>query len=338
MSPADEACAARRAAGIFVLTGRRGLLEVRGADRVRFLQGQLSNDVAGLAPGGPRSGCYALALTPQGRIVADAHVLAREDAIWLETDAARTTALRERLARYVIADDVSLEDRSAAFARFGIEGPRAEALVAEAAGGPVALAPEAWVPLRVAGRALVAAAFGWSGERAVQLFAAAADAAAVEAALRSAASRHGGVWGSPEALEILRIEAGVPGAGAELGEQALPAELGLLERAVSFTKGCYTGQEVVARMHSRGRVGHLLVGIALDAEGALPGPGAPIVAGAARVGELTSATCSPHVGPIGLGFVRSGHHAAGTPLVVAGRGARVAPLPFVRRAAGASPA
>ena len=113
---------------------------------------------------------------------------------------------------------------------------------------------------------MVIAAFGWSGEAARQIFAPAERAEAIDAALRAAAAAHGAVVASAAALEVLRVEAGVPRFGAELGEHALPAELRLESRAISFTKGCYTGQEVVARMQSRGRVGHLLVGVAIDGD------------------------------------------------------------------------
>jgi folate-binding Fe-S cluster repair protein YgfZ len=111
----------------------------------------------------------------------------------------------------------------------------------------------------------------------------------------------------------------------------LPAEARLVDTAVSFTKGCYTGQEVVARMHSRGRVGHLLVGVRLepDAEAALPIRGAALVHEGAPVGAVTSAACSPTAGPVALGFVRAGHAEPGTLLRVDGRSGRVVELPFV---------
>src|SRR5690606_11568158 len=143
----------------------RALLVVRGADRTRFLQGQITNDVAGLDPAGPRSGCRALLLTPQGRIVAELHVIARPDAYWLETDAATAEAARARLARYVIADDVAIDDASAAWARFGVEGPRAGEVVAGSADGPLPeLVPDGAGPVRIAGADVLVAAFGWSGE------------------------------------------------------------------------------------------------------------------------------------------------------------------------------
>jgi len=326
MSVDDEVRAARRSAALFRLA-ERGLVEVRGADRVRFLQGQLTADVASLDAAGPRSGCYALALTPQGRIVVDLHVIARSDSIWLETAAASVPAALARLGKYVIADDVELADCSAQRARFGIEGPRASELLAVAADSCPELPPDSAAALRIAGSEVLGAAFGWSGERAFQLFVPRTDESRVAAALDAAAAACGAARAGAEALEVLRVEAGIPAAGRELGPDVLPAEARLLERAVSFSKGCYTGQEVVARMESRGRVGHLLVGLAF--EGALPAPGASLHAGGSRVGAVTSAARSPSAGAIGLGFVRRGHETPGTPLGVDTALARVVALPFV---------
>jgi len=327
MSVEEEVLAVRRTAGIFRLSSRT-LLEVRGSDRVRFLQGQLSNDVVKLDASGADAACYALALTREGRVVADFHVIARPDAFWLETDAAAAPAAIARLEKFVIADDVQIADRSAAFARFAVEGPRAPELLAAAAGAALQAASQGAVVAQIGGVEVVVVAWGWSGEAAFQIFVASEQAAAVEVALQAVGDTCGAVVASEAALEVLRIEAGEPRYGAELGEHTLPAELRLVERAISFTKGCYTGQEVVARMQSRGRVGHLLVGIALEGD-ALPAPGAAIASGGTRVGEVTSVARSPSAGAIALGFVRRGFEELGTALEVDGRRARVVALPFV---------
>ena len=124
--------------------------------------------------------------------------------------------------------------------------------------------------------------------------------------------------------------------GAELGPDALPAELHLVERAVSFTKGCFTGQEVVTRMHSRGRVGHLLVGIALGERATLPAVGAAVELGGARVGELTSVARSPEAGAIALAVVRKGSESRVRKLAIEGR-ERARRQPAVRRDSGDVP-
>jgi len=320
----EQARATRRAAGLFHLP-ERGLLRVAGGDRVRWLDGMLSNDVTTLVPGPAASGCYAALLTRQGRIVADFHVLLREEAFWLETARTAVETAQETLERFIIADDVALADASADWQRLGLEGPRAPEILDSAVGGALSLAPHACAAASLAGVSVVVAAFGWSGEPARQLFVPAGDAGRVAEALLATGGPHGLVEGGHEALEILRVEAGVPAFGSELDEEVLPAEA-RLESAVSHTKGCYTGQEVVARMHSRGRVGHLLVG--LRAPDAVPAVGAEVRVGDRRVGEVTSACRSPAAGPIALAYVRSQHAEPGTRVEVDGAFAEVAALPF----------
>jgi folate-binding protein YgfZ len=324
LSTLEAVAAVHRGAGWARLPDR-ALLEVRGSDRLRFLQGQLTNDVAALDPATGRAACYALALTREGRIVADCHVVARPAATWLETAAASAPALCERLARYVIADDVAIADRSADFAHFDLVGPRADALASRAAGSAVVLAEGGVAEVSIGGAAALAARFGPGP--AIRLIAAQADAAALGAALEAAAAALGAAAVDAAVLEALRVEAGRPRAGAEIGPDTLPAELRLVERAVSFTKGCYTGQEIVARMASRDRVGHLLIGVRFDAD-AQPDVPTPIRVGDAVVGELTSAARSPLAGAIGLGIVRKAAAAPGTRVEAGGCAGVVVELPF----------
>jgi len=315
---ARELRAVREGAGLFRLPGR-GVLEVGGGDRVRWLDGMISADVKSLAPG---DGAPALLLTRQGRIVADLHVLAREDVFWLELEASALPAVREQLSRYVVADDVTLTDRRDDPARLALEGPRAAALLAAAGADPSGLAPHAWRELRIAGAAVAAAAYGFTGLTGFQLFAPAAAADAVASALLAA----GFDLASADTLECLRIAAGMPWFGRELDESVLPAEA-RLEAAISTTKGCYTGQEVVTRMRSRGRVGHLLVGLRFEGE-ALPARGAPIEGETGPIGQVTSSVLSPEAGAIGLGFVRAEDATPGASVRVAGAPARIAALPL----------
>ena len=326
MSASEQALACRRGAGLFHL-GARGLLVVEGGDRVRWLNGMLTNDVARLAAGRERSGCYALLLTRIGRIVADLHVLLRGDAFWLEAEAEAVAPVLATLGKFIIADDVRLSEISPAWERFALEGPAASAVFAAAACEAPGLAPHAVDSFEIGGTTVLTGAWGVSGEDALQLFVPAGRSAAVTEALRRAGASHSLLEADAETLEILRIEAGTPRFGRELSLEVLPAEAGL-ERAISTTKGCYTGQEVVARMATRGEASHVLVGLALEGE-SVPAPGAAVSAGGVRVGELTSAARSASAGVIALGYVRRAHAAPGTTLLVEGRGARVAPLPFV---------
>ena len=238
----------------------RGVLEVTGADRVRWLDGMLTNDVRSLAAGGPRSGCHALALTREGRIVAEVHVLARAEALLLETERAAIGELSLHLARFVVADDVTLRDASGDWERLALEGPGAPATLAAALGGPLELAPDAAAEMALAGTRVLAAAYSLSGLGGRQLFVPGGAGPGVRAALLAAGRALGLAEATAEELEVLRVEQGVPRQGRELTPEVLPAEA-RMERAVSETKGCFTGQEVVTRMRTRGRVSHLLVGL-----------------------------------------------------------------------------
>lgn len=312
----------------------RGVIEVTGRDAPRWLDGMVSNDITRLSPGGPNTGCYALLLTPKGRIVADLHVLARDGCYWLETARDAVEDVIARLRRYIVADDVELRDRSGDFARLGVEGARGAALLEAAAAAPLEPPlPDSWCSLEIAGTEVVAARFGWSGEDAYQLFVPAANLAAVDEALRApspseAAAGHSlAAPNSLAALEVLRIEAGVPLLGPELHEEIFPDEA-RLDLAISRKKGCYTGQEIVARLYSRGAVNHLLVGLAFESE-TPPAPATLLLHSGRRTGEITSACTSPSAGAIGLGYVRREQAEPGTVLEAGSVRARVVPLPIV---------
>jgi folate-binding protein YgfZ len=325
VSAVEQAAAVRRTAGLFRLS-RRGLLSVEGKDRLRWLDGMITNDVAALEAGSQHSGCYAALLTRKGRIVADLHVLLRPAAYWLETSAEAVEPVRATLERFIVADDVVLRDASAELERLALEGPAAPAILEGALGAPLALAPEACAEVELDGVKLLVAAFGWSGAAGYQLLAPAGTADAITASLERVGAAHGLLRAGEEALEILRIEAGIPRLGSELDEDVLPAEA-RLERAISTTKGCYTGQEIVARLASRGQVNHLLVG--LRCAGERPPPvGAELHAEGRRVGEVTSACLSPAAGVIALGYLRRPLAAPGTRVELEGGEALVSELPF----------
>jgi folate-binding protein YgfZ len=318
-----EVVAARRGVSVFTLEGDafgRGVVEVTGGDASRWLDGMVTNDIAAISRAegaGDRAenGCYAALLTPKGRIVSDLHILAREDGYWLETSAFAVADLMARLDKYIVADDVELADRSAEFARLAVEGPGATRLLAGVSGlepvdnGGLEAVPEgSWTVGSIAETEVEMARFGFTGEDAWQLFVPPAARPAVLVALADAGARRA----SMQALEILRVEAGVPRLGPELNEEVFPDEA-RLEAAISRTKGCYKGQEIVARLYSRGAVNHLLVGLRFDG-GRIPALGATLFCGAKKSGQVTSAAWSPTAGPIGLGYVRREHAEAGTEL------------------------
>ena len=321
---AGELRALREGAGLLELPGR-GVLEVRGSERVRWLDGMLSQDVRAVAARGVGAGGYALALTQKGRIVADVHLLVHEECIWLELERAAIPALTAHLERYIIADDVELRDVSAELTRFALEGPRAAQAV-ETLLETSPEEPEGFVPVQPGGLQAWLATWGLLGPSGRQLFASSSSAQELRETLLDAGAEVGLVPVREEAFHLRRIEVGIPWLGRELDESVLPAEA-RLERAVSTTKACYTGQEVVARLRSRNRRNHLLVGLRFEEPA--PEPGAGLQAEGRRAGEVTSVARPPSGEPIGLGFVRAELAEPGVTLSLqGGRAARVCAIPL----------
>ncbi len=289
----------------------RGKLLVWGADAAEYLQGQLTNDVEALEPG---DGQYAALLDRKGHMQADMRVLrpAAEE-IWVDTEPEALAAARRHLEMYSIGREVTVEDVGAERAVLSLVGPRSVEVA-----GTAALPEYSCEATTVAGVECLAA-----GTRdGIDLIVAAAEAERLRGALREA----GAVEVSPAAIEIVRIEAGVPRFGAEMGTATMPAEAGIVEQAVSFTKGCYIGQETVARLHYKGKPNRHLRGLRLSAPAA---PGAALRLGEKEVGRLGGAAVSPALGPIGLAILRR-EAEPGAELAVGEDGvtARVVDLPF----------
>jgi len=315
----------RERAALFDMGEQRGLIEVCGDDRVRWLDGMISGDVERLESSGSGAGCYAVLLTNRGAIVADLHVAKIGETFLLESTRSEIPRIVEALDRLIIADDVTLADRSGAHVVLGLEGCTASAILRGALDGD-APAEDAWVESTLGGASVLVGAFGWSGEDAFQIRLDSEDRPAVEAALDAAAGE-ALARGEHEDLEVLRVEAGVPALGLELDEEVLPPEA-RLERAIATDKGCYVGQEIVARLRSRGQVNHLLVGLDLDGTD-VPEVGVELTADGRKTGELTSVAVSPASGPIALGYVRREHAEPGTAVAYDGGRAEVVALPFV---------
>jgi folate-binding protein YgfZ len=264
----------------------RGKLLVSGPDAAEYLQGQLTSDVEALEPG---QGQYAALLDRKGHMQSDMRVLRpSEEEILLDTEPLALGAVLRHLTMYSIGREVEVTDVSGERAILSLIGPRA----VEVAGAP-ALPENACEIVSVGGVECLAA--GTRGG--VDLIAAAADGERLREALLEA----GAVEVSPAAGEILRIESGTPRFGAEMGAETMPAEAGIVEDAVSFTKGCYIGQETVARLHYKGRPNRHLRGLRLSSPAE---PGSPLRLGEKEVGRLGSAAVSPALGPIGLAILR----------------------------------
>jgi folate-binding protein YgfZ len=264
----------------------RGVLRVSGPDGAEYLQGQLTSDVESLAPG---DGQYAALLDRKGHMQTDLRVLRRAaEEILLETEPEGRAAALRHLQMYSIGREVTVTDVSEESAVLSLVGPRSVEIA-----GTAALPEYCCEAASLAGVECLAV-----GTRdGIDLIAPAAERERVTGALCEA----GAVPVSPQAAEIVRVEAGVPRFGAEMGTATMPAEAGIVEQAVSFTKGCYIGQETVARLHYKGRPNRHLRGLRLSAPAA---PGAAVCLGEKEVGTLGSAVVSPALGPVGLAILR----------------------------------
>ncbi|MCS6953489.1 MAG: glycine cleavage T C-terminal barrel domain-containing protein [Bryobacterales bacterium] len=304
--------ALREGAAWLDLSGR-GKILIRGADRARLLHALCTNHVQQLAPG---QGCYAFFLNAQGHILADAIVLCFEDHFLLDTEPETASKLQAHIDRYIIADDVTLEDATSALATLALEGPRAGAILASL-GAPAPA--EAFGHARW-NTALVVRASATGGEG-FRLIAPATEKPALVAALEGA----GALFAGPAEAFIVRLEHGKPRYGDDITEQHLPQETQQWH-AVHFNKGCYLGQEIVERIRSRGHVNRVLVQLEIDGAD-VPDRGTSVSAGGALVGQITSAAFSPALGKaVALAYVRTAHAAAGSLLDCEGRTARVAAL------------
>jgi folate-binding protein YgfZ len=289
----------------------RGVLFVSGPDAAEYLQGQLTNDVEALEPG---DGQYAALLDRKGHMQADMRVLRpAPEEIWVDTEAVALAAARRHLEMYSIGRDVKVADVSEERAVLSLIGPRAVEIA-----GTAALPENACEKTDIAGVECLAAGTATG----IDLIVAGTDAERLRGALFEA----GAVEVSPEAAEILRVESGTPRFGAEMGTTTMPAEAGIVEDAVSFTKGCYIGQETVARLHYKGRPNRHLRGLRLSAATA---PGAALRLGEKEVGQLGGSVVSPAFGAIGLAILRR-EAEPGAKLAVGEDGvtAEVVDLPF----------
>ena len=303
----------------------RGRILMRDRDRAALLHRLSTNHVEGLAPG---QGADTVLTTPIGRIIDLLGVYALDEALLLVTSPGRGPAIVSHLRKNIFFNDkVKLEDASAALGQLALYGPRAGALLAarglpgaELPAGGIAVARWGAQPLYVAGGRPIGGAGRWLIAPPEALEDLAAELRADGAAPLDEATH-----------EVLRVEAGHPAYGRELSQEYIPLETGLWD-AVSFNKGCYVGQEIIARMESRGRLAKRLRGLRFAAPPALPAeaaaPLAKLDAGGKEAGDLTSVAESPRHGLIGLAYVRTAYAEPGTRLLAAGAEAEVVALPF----------
>jgi folate-binding protein YgfZ len=307
----------------------RGKLALTGAGAVEFLNGQVTNELVGLKPG---EGCYAAFLTHKGKMLGDLRILAAGDdpseelgELLLDTERGALQALFDMIRRFKVGYDVELHKRTLESSLLSLVGPDADIVVAktfalgENQGKDQLPAREHSHLLAHLGQTPVRLIRTDSGIDA--LF----EASALETT-RDALEAAGAISVSEAAAEIVRVEHGRPRYGIDLDESTIPQEAGLNERAVSFTKGCYVGQETVARLYYKGKPNRHLRGLRLSEP---TEPGAPLALGERSVGSLGSSVVSPRLGPIGLALVRREAEPGATVFVGAqGTEAVVEELPF----------
>ncbi len=333
----------RESAAWFDLSAR-GKIRVTGEDRVRLLHAMTTNHIQQLTPG---TGCYAFFLSAQGRILGDANILCFADSFLLDTEPETREKLYQHLDKYIIADDVVLEDITERVATVGVEGPKA-AEVLSSIGAPL---PEAWWSWADWGARRISKV-SRTGQRGWWIFASPSDIGETIREIQEA----GAVEAEPAAVHTVRLENGVPRYGEDVTEANLPQETQLLH-AIHFNKGCYIGQEIVERVRSRGHVNRLLVPLLIEAGGdsqpipkagiggsprfpaefaagdsqPIPKPGIggsppiPVLAGGSEAGALTSAAWSPALGKVAaLAYLRAEFVRAKPALTVAGSAAQIA--------------
>ena len=272
----------------------RAILGVSGQDRTTWLQGLVTNDVVSL-PSGERR--YAAYLTPQGRMITDAYLVALPDRLLLEVPAPLAASLRGRLDGLIFAEDVQVVDESARMAVWGVYGPDASAVRSAGPSGPAFRDPSFGVPGVI-----------FYLDRSQPMPATLAALPQVDL----------------ESLDVVRIEAGTPRFLIDMTDDTIPLEAGIEDRAISFTKGCYVGQEVIVRVTTRGggRVAKRLVRLRIEAGARSPEPSAlgsaKIFSGDRDIGRVTSAAFSPDQNRVvALGYVHRDFVDPGTDVTVA---------------------
>jgi folate-binding protein YgfZ len=302
-----------------------GRILLTGADRRSYLQGLLTNDIDALTAG---TGCYAALLTAQGRMIADMRVLELGDAVLLDVAPHVTETVRAHLERFVFSEDVQVRDVTRDRAEVGVYGPGASSLVSRVTNAGLDHLPSfGSTQATFDGSPLVVV---HSDEAGVDGYDVILDRAAADA-LTTALIAGGAVLVNRQEAEAVRIEAGRPRFGQDMNEDTIPLEAGIEERAISRTKGCYVGQEVIIRVLDRGhgRVARRLVGLSLSPEAAVPAPGTVIGSGEREIGRVTSAVRSPALGrPIALGYVHRDFVFPGTRVAVGSTPAVVVATPF----------
>ena len=305
----SEGYTALRSGAALLDLSARGRIVARGRDRARLLHNLTSNEVKNLAPGAAR---YAFLLSPQGRIQADLYLLSFPEHFLIDVEPELREKAPAHIKRYIIADQVELEDVTASTSCIGIEGPAAAATLAQI-GAPV---PENYMHAAWAEHTL--AGITETGQPGARIYCAAGQAERIMAKLEAAGAKRA----SLDDARIVRIENGKPRYGDDIFDKTLPQETQQMH-AVSFTKGCYLGQEIVERIRAQGHVNKKLVRLQIVGTD-VPAAGAKPQANGADVGDITTAVYSPTLNKVAaMAYLRTQFTEPGTEVLVDGRQALV---------------
>lgn len=292
----------RNAAGL-IDQSFRGKLRVTGRDRVDFLQGMVTNDISKLSKG---QGAYAVFPTIKGKMLADARIYCLAESLFIDLEPHTVDAVIKHLDKYIIASDVVLADETDKLALFSLYGPAAETVLASTFGTTDLPAEELrTIVVTDQNDLILACRNGITGYPGFDLFVAVSSAAALYDRILKSGGEAGVRPAGFTALETARMEASQPRYGVDMDETNFPMEAGLENAAISFTKGCYLGQEVIARASTQGRMNRLLVGLELDGD-EIPEKGQAILVEDQEVGKVTGGVRSPRLNRvIALGYVRA---------------------------------
>ena len=306
--------ALRESVAVFDLTGR-GHVQATGEDRARLLHAMTSNHIEELQPGDCR---YAFFLNAQGKILSDVNVICTASSLLLDLEPEAAERVYQHLDRYIIADDVTLSNLTGHMAAIGLEGPQSPAVLERM--GIDAPEPGHWVEWRT----WIVAALSVTGQRGFRFFVPRTERDNALGWIAGAGAAHAG----REEWNVVRLENGAARYGEDITEREIPHETRLVDRAVSFSKGCYVGQEIVERVRSRGQVNRQLAHLLIPGR-EVPPAHTKLWLGEREVGELTSAAYSPaNEKVVALGYVRgqtmqpdtvySFHDGAGSATLAAG--------------------
>jgi len=324
--------ALRETAGVLDLTFR-GRLCLTGPDRVRFLNGQVTNNVKDLQPG---SGCYAALVTAKGKMESDLNIYALANELLLDFEPGFSPGVIQRLEKYIIADDVQVVDAAPHYGLLSVQGPAAESVLLNL--GLVAAPPREPMAFATVKDPALGETYVMNqprtGASGYDLFVPMQTLGLAMDKMAAVAKQAGGRPCGWQALELARFEAGIPRFGVDMDETNLAPETGIEERAISVSKGCYIGQEVIARIRTYGQVARALRGLKLaDDLSALPAKGDKLFFGGKEAGYITTALRSPAFNAnLALGYVRKESNQINTELTLRTAGgestARIVPLPF----------